>query len=421
MKVLVSGGDDVTFTYKLVDGVAEASYGTQVAALAGVGREVTSHARAVSQAFQSESEKGKTARIKASTLSDFAFLVGASACQAAPAQLDVVRQAITWPRQADKEPATSPEDPASSPAASTSGTSDTPTSPDLRPSSPPTSPPHAVQGKRNPLLSAAGGKSLTREREKKATQSFLFAAAGSKNCTDCGMSYDPVSIEDRALHTSFHARATEGVLWPAKWASVAEADDSKDDSTHVLVYSYKLASGELVKALDEIVTLMDDALGAAPVGPGIKRASKVLVARRKGRVVGSALLSPAQNGAARKVLLAGPGHGAEEERAIEAVFVDRASSPYSPAVAIQRIWVLPSLRGAGLGRALLDAALEHAVYGMDTATLLAVHGSRAKAVAFSQPTFAGRRLAQSWIRVHASALPPGESEEERRTLLVLSE
>lgn len=71
---------DVVFTYTLVPGIAESSYGTQVAALAGLPRAVTDRAGVVSQQFEeatkAEQQQRMHSRLGPSTLADFAYLVG---------------------------------------------------------------------------------------------------------------------------------------------------------------------------------------------------------------------------------------------------------------------------------------------------------------------------------------------------------
>ncbi|SPO40682.1 related to MSH6 - DNA mismatch repair protein [Pseudozyma flocculosa] len=70
---------EVVFTYRLVDGVAESSYGTQVAALAGVPHEICDRAAAVSKQFLESTKehlaRREQSRIPLATLSDFTHLV----------------------------------------------------------------------------------------------------------------------------------------------------------------------------------------------------------------------------------------------------------------------------------------------------------------------------------------------------------
>nr|DBA11345.1 TPA_inf: MSH6 [Testicularia cyperi] len=79
MQVLVDEAKrEVIFTYRLVDGVAESSYGTQVAALAGVPHEICDRAALVSKQFAdatkaNQADKNRSA-IPIALLSDFAHL-----------------------------------------------------------------------------------------------------------------------------------------------------------------------------------------------------------------------------------------------------------------------------------------------------------------------------------------------------------
>lgn len=69
----------------------------------------------------------------------------------------------------------------------------------------------------------------------------------------------------------------------------------------------------------------------------------------------------------------------------------------TPPLAIHRIHVLPIARRCGLASALLDAALEDCVYGTSAQSLIKMYDVKANTTAFSQPTQAGRQLAESWI------------------------
>nr|WJN24935.1 mismatch repair protein [Tranzscheliella williamsii] len=80
MQVLVDDAKrEVVFTYRLIDGIAESSYGTQVAALAGVPHEICDRAAVVSQQFAAAtkaSQAGKNhSAIPLALLSDFVHLV----------------------------------------------------------------------------------------------------------------------------------------------------------------------------------------------------------------------------------------------------------------------------------------------------------------------------------------------------------
>ncbi len=105
------------------------------------------------------------------------------------------------------------------------------------------------------------------------------------------------------------------------------------------------------------------------------------------------------------------------ERRRDAIFVsDALPSTQTPPVGIFRIHVIPTWRRTGLASALLNAAADNSVYGFDLAGLIKMYGSRARAVAFSQPTEAGRKLAEAWIRKDAD-----EKEKKSSVRLVVFE
>ena len=71
----------LVFLYKLIDGIAESSFGTHVAALAGVPAPVVSRAATISTDFAAqfkrriEGKREKDARLTLDAQADFAFLV----------------------------------------------------------------------------------------------------------------------------------------------------------------------------------------------------------------------------------------------------------------------------------------------------------------------------------------------------------
>lgn len=86
----------------------------------------------------------------------------------------------------------------------------------------------------------------------------------------------------------------------------------------------------------------------------------------------------------------------------------------TPPLAVHRIHVLPCLRRFGIGSRLLDSVLSNGVYGIGASELVKMHGGRLGAVAFSQPTMAGRNLAEGWGR-------KGLKEGEGKGLVVFEE
>lgn len=95
MQVLVDGQRrEVVFTYKLIPGIAESSYGTEVAELAGVPTSICQRATAISQEFaqamkdtESKRLKNMENRIGVATLSDFSLLFR-TGCKALGEQME---------------------------------------------------------------------------------------------------------------------------------------------------------------------------------------------------------------------------------------------------------------------------------------------------------------------------------------------
>lgn len=106
----------LTNRYRLVPGIAESSYGTQVAALAGVPMIVCDRAQTISEEFAEATKKSQAERCKAQTklpmtlLSDVAFLwrIGSGDFNVdedgkVEAQLDIVQEQIDRMLGAEKD------------------------------------------------------------------------------------------------------------------------------------------------------------------------------------------------------------------------------------------------------------------------------------------------------------------------------
>lgn len=201
-----------------------------------------------------------------------------------------------------------------------------------------------------------------------------------------------------------------------------------DDKVDVQILRYSLADVTKARSplhaaaqpmtlqskLSEVLSAVDTYLGASQMEEESLRHCKLLIAVCCNRVLGSLVVTtniPA--GSARKVLqkdivaaLAAKGeHGDSSgmSHANDAVFA--SSQPLDPSetppVGIHRIYTLPSLRRKGLAARLLDAALEHSVYGLNAEELVrskSNRGRKSEVVAFSQPTDAGRSLARAWLK-----------------------
>ena len=261
-------------------------------------------------------------------------------------------------------------------------------------------------------------------------------------CSECDMQYDSSSAEDCALHARHHERTVRGLDWSAKalavWGEpVAQVALTRPPTKSTLrskqiggggatgqteavtIRCYDMATlkdAVTNRKISELLETVDEALGAAAIEAASVRKCKVLVAVCGGRAAGAAVVGRVPAGQAREVLpsntdkencadddTASTRVGTVWNDAGDAIFVsDALPDSQTPPVGVHRIHVIPSWRRTGMASALLDAAADNSVYGFDLKGLVKTYGSRARAVAFSQPTEAGRKLAEAWIRKDAS-------------------
>ncbi|SPO40683.1 related to ECO1 - Acetyltransferase required for establishment of sister chromatid cohesion [Pseudozyma flocculosa] len=275
-------------------------------------------------------------------------------------------------------------------------------------------------------------------------------------CNECGMQYDTSSPEDGTLHAKYHDRTIKGVDWTSKCllaagrevasfrisdpktkpsvlrpsgsASAQGRGTGADAGDEVRILCYELGQVKeavATRKLTELMASVDEALGASTLPDSTLKACKLFVAVKAGRGVGAALVGRVALGTARRVVGGGAGGDVDQDndndndndkenragvaapRATyqvlhdggEAIFVSEPlSASATPPIGVHRIHVIARFRRSGLASRLLDAAADHSVYGLNLARLEQMYGGRAGTVAFSQPTDAGRKLAERWIR-----------------------
>ena len=267
-------------------------------------------------------------------------------------------------------------------------------------------------------------------------------------CYECDMQYDSSSAEDCSLHARHHERTVKGLDWSAKALTlsgevvsqltlsrksargksvlrgkqngVGGCESGQAESVMIRCYDMSsLKDAVATRKINELLQTVDEALGAASVNLSDIQGCKVLVAICSGRAAGTAVVGRVPVGQAREVL---PSSSNKENETIDvndgdasklggtvwndagdAIFVsDALPTSKTPPVGVYRIHVIPAWRRTGLASALLDAAADNSVYGFDLDGLVKMYGSRARSVAFSQPTEAGRKLAEAWIRKDAT-------------------
>ncbi|KAE8269844.1 hypothetical protein A4X09_0g2492 [Tilletia walkeri] len=506
MEVLVDDkAREVVFTYRLVPGIAESSYGTKVAALAGVPHEICDRAEAVSKEFMQSVKQQQAARsvstIPVSALSDVAYLFRLAEREVVPAedeallisrQLSIMKaQIATTEARDDAEENVLPvasaaedveqakeddEDVEMEVASEDVGQEDdsmvtkAPTqhriasyagrnkrrwqqgndgnvyatsSSGLPPSAQNVLP--ASTSKRRPVGSSAGPVNNNNAKRKNtnlggpAKMEQMILDLGQKttmSCKECGMSYDRTSADDRTLHQKHHERMTRGLEWSApallqagkvlegrfvlprssltsSSSSSSSFPSSSSSDVQILLYNLddNLVGHQAQGKIKELLNGVDEALGASALPEEILRRCKMFVATQAGRAVGVALIGRVREGSARRVIGARPqqtgssglvDRSPEAEGLVdvggEAVFVsDPLPHSQTPPIGLHRIHVVPNLRRSGIAFLLLDAVLEHGVYGRTSQQLLLERGGRAGVVAFSQPTQSGKRLAEAWL------------------------
>ncbi|KAE8195361.1 hypothetical protein CF336_g3121 [Tilletia laevis] len=508
MEVLVDDkAREVVFTYRLVPGIAESSYGTKVAALAGVPHEICDRAEAVSKEFMLSIKQQQAARsvstIPVSALSDVAYLFQLAEREVVPVedeallisrQLSIMKQQIgmtatttttTTATQDDDEDADAgavedvdgdinmqdtsgkivgEEDESmvvtNVPTQQRSGSSsyagrnkrrwqqgagaNVPLSID--------SLPHFAPNVLAPSTSSStrrtndDGRPATRrkindnkEQEPRRKMEQLILDLGQRttmSCKECGMSYDRTSSDDRTLHQKHHDRITRGLKWstPALLKAgrllvvrqqCASSSSSATSDVQIRLYNLddgQFSAGQLCHRMKELLEGVDGALGATGLPEETARRCKVLVATLAGRAVGVAVIGRVRVGSARLVVGLRPQEQeqekehscnsrddstlteTEERKQVadvggEAVFVSEPlPASQTPPIGLHRIHVVPALRRSRIALTLLDAILEHGVYGQSSERLLLeADGRRAGVVAFSQPTQSGKRLADAWV------------------------
>ncbi|PWN33879.1 uncharacterized protein FA14DRAFT_190991 [Meira miltonrushii] len=244
------------------------------------------------------------------------------------------------------------------------------------------------------------------------------------DCRKCGMSYDRTDTKDVQMHSRHHSAMMQGMEWclrnPNKKgrligqhklpkssidAYVAEQDvgsrKTSKDENEVQLWAFAIGKGQqdpsTFSVLQDVKNIMDSALGAVPIELGTSGErecqDKLIVAVWRDRVVGSALVGELPKSVDIYRI------SSESEKAVIIDTTDKAGWEKVP-LAIHRIHVISILRRSGIASAMLDAALNDCVYGLDRQEVIRTigQGSKANTTAFSQPTESGRLLAQRWIQ-----------------------
>ncbi|KAK0552588.1 DNA mismatch repair protein msh6 [Tilletia horrida] len=444
MEVLVDDKvREVIFTYRLVPGIAESSFGTQVAALAGVPHEVCDRAEAVSKEFMLNVKQQQAARsvskIPVSALSDVSYLFKLAERDTDPADEEALllsRQLSIMKAQIDTQ---------NEGREATRGDEDI----EMRNVAEPikrAARPQISYGGRNkrrrmqeasedekcdkesyfdskrmgatlerPSTTATSGRTSVKATKPPLEQLILdFGQKTVVVCKTCQMSYDRSSTSDRTLHQKHHDDILKGPEWtnPTLLQAGTSVQNSADGPQDVRFLAYSLednGQSSWPKKLHSFIEVVDQALGALPLPDDVLRRCKVFLALLRGRAVGLAVVGRVRPGSARRVAdksSEGDGPVSPTEDAI--VAGDLIPDSELPPIGLHRIYVVPEKRRTGIASALLDCVVEHAVYGQSSAALIAAYGGQSGVLAFSQPTESGARLARRWL---------GKSSEQSKLIV----
>lgn len=249
------------------------------------------------------------------------------------------------------------------------------------------------------------------------------------DCRKCGMSFDRTDTKDVQMHIRYHSAMMQGMEWclrnpNKKGRLIGEHKLSKNaidaytteqdigsrkfckDENEIQIWAFAIDTiqqdASTISILQDVQNTMDTALGAIPIqlvdsekrmGDETECQQKLIVAIWRDRVVGSALVGELPKSVQLYRITS------EMEKAVIIDANDKATQERVP-LAVHRIHVISILRRSGIASAILDAALNDCVYGMNKQEVIRTigQGSKANTTAFSQPTESGRLLAQRWIR-----------------------
>ncbi|KND04864.1 uncharacterized protein SPPG_00563 [Spizellomyces punctatus DAOM BR117] len=219
----------------------------------------------------------------------------------------------------------------------------------------------------------------------------LFLDLGQKDtglvtCPDCGMAFSKAKAEDDALHQKYHRAVVNGVEWPG-YKSETVACEFADKSQIIVVTN--TSAKQLKSKAAAIVSLVNNELGS--ISTDVPIGCKIFLYISAGkRIQGCVVAEPVSS--ACRVMLASEtigDDGKEISIQMNGSVAVRRDVTVEVLCGISRIWVLKSERRKGIASKLLDAVRAKFLFGC-----VLDKGS----IAFSQPTGAGKALAERYYR-----------------------
>ncbi|KAI8827187.1 ESCO1/2 acetyl-transferase-domain-containing protein [Fimicolochytrium jonesii] len=260
---------------------------------------------------------------------------------------------------------------------------------------------HTPSSKKPPLLSSTSPPTtLPPSTTPPTTYAQLHLDLGQKSltaCPTCNMSYARSRPDDVATHARYHAAAVEGVMWgPASSSSSASAGERVvrefADGAKVVCVEREGCGVKVWKKALSVVILVNTELGAAAPAE-VDEGSKIFLYITPSRRVAGCVLVERITTAYRVVvsdtatdIQPENNDPPREELVKNGSVAFRSTCPVPASCGISRIWVLKSERRKGVAGRMLDVVRTRFVFGY---TL-----SPTDDMAFSQPTMAGKALAE---------------------------
>ena len=205
---------------------------------------------------------------------------------------------------------------------------------------------------------------------------LVFGTQSQQTCSQCLMSYVPISPSDVALHLKFHQRSLEGREWTEGRENKVFIQSNSD-------YVVKVDASSCVahkRAVEDVLSLANTELSAPDENPTWKTIAgkgAAFVYIKSKRAVAVVVVERISKG-----------------RYMNASTGQLASKTVPLTVGVSRVYCARKHRRSGLATILLDASCKEFIYGL--------HVPKYQ-VGWSQPSASGAKLASGWNGVSDTA------------------
>ncbi|RKO90533.1 ESCO1/2 acetyl-transferase-domain-containing protein [Blyttiomyces helicus] len=205
--------------------------------------------------------------------------------------------------------------------------------------------------------------------------------AGVVRCRECEMEYITSQHEDRELHERYHRAVVGGIDWAGYKTEQVVENFPDDEGARIILVTSDSSYHEKKKAR-EIISIANQELGSIHMSDAeLDECQMFLYISGKKRVMGCVVAEkiPHAYRCIPQAAATGAGSGVQ--------FTGTVVDPVPALCGISRVWVFKKDRRKGVASRMLDAVRARFLFGCTLA-----RGS----IAFSQPTEAGRALAEGY-------------------------